>query len=122
MKSVWALQIDREALGDVLVLVLRGRLGAASADPLRDAVAGAVDGNGAPPAILVDLEGVDYMSGTGLVALDAAVRRIRAAGGRLALSGACDPVRLVLDFGGLLADVPIEPSRAAGLERLRRGR
>jgi hypothetical protein len=47
---------------------------------------------------------------------------MRAAGGELMLCAACDPVRLVLEFGGLLADVPLEPSRKAGLERLKGSR
>lgn len=119
MKSVWTLQIDRDVQGDVLILALRGRLGTASAGDLLDAVVQAINGDGGFRAILVDLEGVDYMSSAGLIALDAAARRILGAGGRLAVSGACDPVRLVLEFGELTKDVPIEPSRAAGLERLR---
>ena len=119
MKSVWTLQVERDVQGDVLILALRGRLGTASAGDLLDAVVRAVDGDGYR-AILVDLEGVDYMSSAGLIALDAAAGRIHGAGGRLAVSGVCDPVRLVLEFGGLTEDVPISPSRAAALERLRR--
>ena len=118
MKSVWTLQIERDVRGDVLILALRGRLGTASAGDLLEAIVQAVDGDGGFRAILVDLEGVDYMSSAGLIALDAAAGRMHAAGGRLAVSGACDPVRLVLEFGGLLADVPLESSRSAGLERL----
>jgi len=118
MKSVWTLQIDRDVQGEVLILALRGRLGTASAGDLLEAVVQAID-DGGFRAILVDLEGVDYMSSAGLIALDASAGRIHGAGGRLAVSGACDPVRLVLEFGELTKDVPIEPSRAAGLERLR---
>jgi len=115
MKSVWTLQIDRDVQENVLVLALRGRLGSASTGAL---LAG-IPPEGEYRAVLIDLEGVDYMSGAGLIALDAAAQRILEAGARLALSGACDPVRLVLEFGGLLSGVPIEPSRAAALERLR---
>jgi anti-anti-sigma factor len=118
MKSVWTLEIDRDVQEGVLVLGLRGRLGSASAGGLIDAVILGLD-NG-HRAILVDLEGVDYMSGAGLIAVDASAGRMRVAGGELVLCAACDPVRLVLEFGGLLADVPLEPSRNAGLERLKR--
>ena len=118
MKSVWRLDIGRERLGDVLVVTLGGRLGTASAGGLIDTLVQAVDGG--HRAIVLDLTGLDYMSSAGLIAIDAAAGRIRLAGGRLALCSACDPVRLVLEFGGVLADVPLEASRDAALDRLRR--
>lgn len=118
MKSVWRLEIGREVHDGVMVLALGGRLGTASSGHLRDAVIQAMDAGHL--AILVDLEGVDYMSGAGLLALDAAAGRLRAAGGRLALCSACDAVRVILEFGGLPADVPLEVSRQSGLQRLRR--
>jgi anti-anti-sigma factor len=120
MKSVWTLEIDRDVQEGVLVLGLRGRLGTASAGDLIEAVIlGLESGH---RSILVDLEAVDYMSGAGLIAVDASAGRMRAAGGELMLCAACDPVRLVLEFGGLLVDVPLEPSRKAGLERLKGSR
>ena len=122
MKSVWALEIGREAQEDVLVLTLRGRLGTESAGNLIDAVVGALDGGKGCRSVLVDLEGVDYMSSAGLMAVDAVAGRTRAAGGALVLCHACDPVRLVLEFGGLLGDVPLAATRAEGLDLLRRGR
>jgi anti-anti-sigma factor len=117
MKSVWTLEIERGVQGGILVLALRGRLGTASAGELIQAVLRAIDEG--HREILVDLEAVDYMSSAGLMAVDAVAGRIRTAGGRVALCAACDPVRLVLQFGGLLEDVPLERTRDAGLERLR---
>jgi anti-anti-sigma factor len=119
MKSVWQLEIERGVQDGVLVLTLSGRLGTASAGGLIDAVLQAVEAGHL--AILIDLAGVDYMSSPGLIAVDAAAGRMRVAGGRLALCGACDPVRLVLEFGGVLGDVPLEATRTEGLARLRRG-
>lgn len=117
MKSVWRLEIERDVQDGVLVLRLSGRLGTDSAGSLIEAVVGA-----GHPAILIDLAGVDYMSSAGLIAVDAAAGRIRLAGGDLVLCSACDAVRLVLEFGGILGDVPLEATREAGLERLRVGR
>lgn len=117
MKSVWTLEIERGVEGGILVLALRGRLGTAAAGDFIQAVLRAIDEG--HREILVDLDAVDYMSSAGLIAVDAVAGRMRAAGGRLALCAACDPVRLVLQFGGLLEDVPLEPTRDAGLGRLR---
>lgn len=117
MKSVWRLEITREIRGETLILALRGRLGASSAGDFIEAVVPAV--NEGHRTILVDLEQVDYMSSRGLMAVDALAGRVRLAGGNLVLCAACDPVRLVLEFGGVLADVPLEPSRESALERLR---
>ncbi|HET7694145.1 MAG TPA: STAS domain-containing protein [Vicinamibacterales bacterium] len=118
MKSVWRLEIDREIQDGVLVLRLGGRLGTASSGALIDAVIqGLAEGY---RAVMLDLQEIDYMSSAGLMAVDASAGRARSQGGALVLCAACDAVRLVLEFGGLLADVPLEPSRAAGLERLRR--
>ena len=117
MKSAWRLEITRENRGETLILAVRGRLGTSSAGDFIEAVVAAVEEG--HRAILVDLEGVDYMSSPGLMAVDAVAGRVRMAGGRLVLCNACDPVRLVLEFGGVLGDVPLEPSRESGLERLR---
>ena len=117
MKSVWRLEIERETRGETLILALHGRLGTGSAGALIDAVLPEVEQG--RRAILVDLQGIDYMSSAGLIAIDAVAGRIRVAGGELVLCNACDPVRLVLEFGGVLADIPLEPTRESGLERLR---
>jgi stage II sporulation protein AA (anti-sigma F factor antagonist) len=118
MKSVWTLEIERDVQDGVLVLTLSGRLGTASAGELITAGMAALDEG--HRAILIDLGGVDYMSSAGLIAVDALAGRIRGGAAHLVLCRACDPVRLVLEFGGVLGDVPLEPSRDAGLERLRR--
>lgn len=120
MKSVWTLEIGRDVQGEVLVLTLRGRLGTASAGDLIDAVLPAAEETGGYRGVLVDLAGVDYMSSAGLMAIDAAAGRMRLAGRHLVLCAACDAVRLVLEFGGVLGDVALEPTRDAGLKRLSR--
>ena len=100
-----------------MVLTVTGRLGVDTSGTLIEVLLEAMsDGN---RRILVDLHGVDYMSSAGLLALDAAAGRMHQAGGVLVLCAACEPVRLVLEMSGILTDLPLEPSRATGLERLR---
>jgi len=112
----WPLRIVEERRDGVLVLALAGRLGAASAASVAAAVARAV-GHG-HPRLVIDLEGVDYASSAGLHALTTAVEACARADGALALCGLADPVRIALDLGGVLHDLPIEPTRDRAIVRV----
>jgi anti-anti-sigma factor len=117
MNSAWQLNIGREIQEGVMVLTVTGRLGVDTSGMLIDALLEAM--RQGQRRILVDLHGVDYMSSAGLLALDAAAGRMHQTGGDLVLCAACEPVRLVLEMSGVLADLPLDSSRVAGLERLR---
>jgi anti-anti-sigma factor len=117
MNAAWQLNIGREIQEGVLVLTVAGRVGADTSGTLIEALLEAI--REGQRRILVDLHGVDYMSSAGLLALDAAAGCMHQAGGDLVLCAACEPVRLVLEMSGVLADLPLEPSRLAGVERLR---
>jgi anti-anti-sigma factor len=112
----WALHIVEERRDDVLVLTLAGRLSAASAVRLEAAVAEAA-GRG-DVRLVIDLTGVDYLSSAGLRALAEAAGLCAHGHGALALCGLVDAVRMAIDFGGLAAQVPIEPSRDLAIIRV----
>jgi anti-anti-sigma factor len=117
MHSSWKLRVSRAADAGMVVLSVAGRLGTAGAGALVEAVVQALaEGH---RSLLLDLEGVDYISSAGLVALDAIAGRAHADGGALVFCGVCEPVRLVLDLGGVLPDLAIEASREAAVARLR---
>jgi anti-anti-sigma factor len=118
MDATWRLKIDRAIDDNVLILSLAGRLGAESSPRLIEAVVAAVSAGNR--LILVDLREVDYLSSAGLLALNAAAGRASAAGGRLVLCEVVsETVRLVLRMAEMELDVPVEPSRADGLNALR---
>jgi len=101
----------------IIVLAVTGRLGTAGAGALVEEVAQALrDGH---RWLLLDLAGVDYISSAGLVALDAISGRLHGDGGALVFCGVCEPVKLVLELGGVLPDLTLEPTREAGVARLR---
>lgn len=116
MELKWPLRVAQERRDGVLVLVLTGRLGAASAARFDAAVADAVDRGDA--RLVLDLEGVDYVSSAGLNALAAAADLCARARGALAVCALTDPVRIALDLGGLLPDLAIEPSREQAIVRV----
>ena len=112
----WPLRIDEERHDGALVLVLAGRLGTASAAQFGAAVAEAVMRG--DRRLVIDLKGVDYVSSAGLKALATAASACAEARGSLALCGLAEPVRIALDLGGLLADLPVAPSRDDAIARV----
>ena len=117
MDDTWRLSIRQELEAGIVVLAVAGRIGSAASGQLMDALIRAA--NDGHRRILVDFAGVDYVSSAGLLAIDAAAGRLYGDGGALVLCAVCEPVRVVLDMAGILGDVPVEPTREAGLARLR---
>jgi anti-anti-sigma factor len=112
----WPLQISEERVDGVLLLVLTGRLSAASASGFGAAVAAALGrGN---VRLVVDLGGVDYVSSAGLRALAAAEDQCTRARGALSLCRVTEPVTIALDLGGLLSQLSIEPTREEAILRV----
>jgi anti-anti-sigma factor len=107
--AVWRLTIGNEHHDGVLVVAPAGRIAAASVGLLESAFAEAL-ARGTRQLVL-DLEGVDYISSAGLQAIDAFVGRLHAADGMLVVCGVADAVRLTFDLAGLLPRVTMESSR-----------
>ena len=60
--------------------------------------------------LVIDLAGLEYISSTGLSAFLSAAKKIRAAGGRMALAGMNSRIRLVFEMSGFLRLFPIFPN------------
>ena len=65
--------------------------------------------------LVVDLAGLDYISSTGLSAFLSAAKKVRAAGGSMALSGLNSRIRLVFEMSGFLRLFPIYANVDAAL-------
>ena len=95
------------------MLSLAGRLGKASASALADAVSAAVTHPN--NRVVIDFEGVDYLSSAGIGALR---EGFASAGGRrvlVVLSGLCEPVRRAMELGGLLNGLRVEDTRESAV-------
>ena len=112
----WPLELKAERSGDVQVLILAGRLGSHSARLLGDAISEAI---ARTPRIVVDFEGVDYISSAGLQVIRDAADRCARIGGALVLSTVAEPVRIALDLSLLLSRLCVEPSRDRAILRAR---
>lgn len=60
--------------------------------------------------LIIDLNGLEYISSTGLSAFLTAAKKIRAAGGRMALAGMNSRIRLVFEMSGFLRLFPVFPN------------
>lgn len=60
--------------------------------------------------LVLDLSELQYISSTGLSVFLSAAKRIRAAGGRMALAGLNSRIRLVFEMSGFLRLFPVFPT------------
>jgi anti-anti-sigma factor len=109
----WQFDLKKEQTDTAVILTLTGRLGQASVHRLREAV-----GAPEPVGVVVDLAGLDYISGPGLQTLGEAGRRAAAAGRPFILCGLEGSVRVAFDLAGLLSVLTVETSRERGLARI----
>jgi anti-anti-sigma factor len=68
--------------------------------------------------LVVDFEGVDYISSAGLVALEAVAVRVREAGGAMILSGIDGPIRTTFQLAALMDGFATEVSTDDAVRRL----
>lgn len=110
--GTWSLKATTHRVPGGVVIALRGRIGTVTATSLAAALASA---RAEAPRLVVDLEGVDYISGPGIAAL----REIASPeAGQAILCGLREPVRITLELAGLLESVSIQPTRAAAVQSL----
>lgn len=113
----WTLHVHRELREGVRILFVKGRIGVAASPRLADLLTEELSAG--HPGLVVDLDGVDYMSSAGVRVLQAAATQAAAAGTRLALCRLLDPVRIAFELAGVMAGFTIETSCDAAAARLR---
>jgi len=72
----------------------------------------------APPRIVLDFSGVEYISSAGLRVLLVAARRVQGTGGGLALCSMGDAVRQVFQLAGFLPLFTIRDTRDAAVAQI----
>ncbi len=114
-RRTWDLQTATERTGDVLILTASGRIGNEAAPILARALDATRQES---PRVIVDLDAVDYISGSGLTVLHDASQDAASAGGKMILCRLREPVRIAFELAGLLDDVAIAATRAGALEKM----
>jgi anti-anti-sigma factor len=100
--DAWFLTLSSEAHSDRIVWRAAGRLGAAGAAALLDTIK-ASPSTGLP--LVLDLEGVDYVSGAGVRAIETIAKAAQETGRSLELVNLTEPVRICLELAGPLSSV-----------------
>jgi anti-anti-sigma factor len=65
--------------------------------------------------LIVDLSNLEYISSTGLSASLSAAKKVKAAGGQMALTGLNSRIRLVFEMSGFLRLFPVFPTVEAAV-------
>ena len=115
-RRTWSLDTTTDRIPGGIVVTPRGRIGAGTAPAFAAALAAA---RAESASVVIDLQGVDYISGAGVVAL----RDFTGAadGERAILCGLREPVRVTLELAGLLDGLEVETTRANAMEKLGQG-
>ena len=113
------MDIHQERRGRVLVVAPAGRVDTTTTESLEQALKTAFDAG--ERQLVVDFEGVSYISSVGLRALLVAAKRMRELKGTLVLCALGDSVRQVLDLAGFLPLFTVEPTRDLAVTRCASG-
>jgi anti-anti-sigma factor len=111
-RRTWSLDTTTDRIPGGIVVTPRGRIGAGTAPAFAAALAAA---RAESASVVIDLQGVDYISGAGVTAL---LDLTAGAGSRAILCELREPVRVTLELAGLLDNVEVEATRADALEKL----
>lgn len=111
------MDLREDAVGDVTVLEVKGRIDSTTASTLGEKLTGALS---VPDKRLVlDLRQLEYISSAGFRVLLLAAKRAEEAGTRFVLCGLSGKVRQLFDLGGFLDLFAISASREDGIAAVR---
>ena len=108
------LDLNAEVEGEVLVLNPSGRIDGGNAKEYEESLFERIDSGHAN--ILMNCEGIDYISSAGLRILLMASRRAGKAAGKLVLCSVKDHVQDVFKFSGFAEIISIHDERSEALE------
>ncbi len=108
VKDSAAMEMTTTYHGDVPVLAFKGRLDAVSSMEVEPSVLGLIEQG--KKKLVLDLNGLEYVSSAGLRVLLLAAKRLLAVGGQLRTFGLTQPVRQVLQMTGLIPQLGVVDS------------
>lgn len=107
------LQFTQSSEGGVRIVGIAGRLDSNAIAQFEEKIA-AVDGS----RVVLDLAKLDYISSAGLRSVLGALKRLNAAGGKLALAAPIPAVTEVFEISGFITLVAVYPDRAQAVAAL----
>lgn len=100
-----------------VVIGLRGRVHGGNADTFEERLVGLIEGG--EHRLALDCTGFDYVSSAGVRAMIVVAKKLKDAGGKIALFGVNQNVRDVLDITGLLDIFPMYEDEDAAVKAVR---
>ena len=110
------MEIIKEEQNGVSILKLLGRLDSNTSTEFEEKILEII-GRGTK-SLVVDFEGLDYISSAGLRVLLKAAKEIRRGEGKIVLCSMNDYIKEVFEIAGFVSIFPIAPSMAGALEKL----
>jgi anti-anti-sigma factor len=110
------MEISKLEVDGKVVLGVRGRIDATTAELFKQALLGTVGDQ--PVRLVIDFAEVQFISSIGLRMLVVVAKRVVAVRGKLLFCGMNGPVRQVFDLAGFASVAPLLPSREAALASL----
>ncbi|MET0851485.1 MAG: anti-sigma factor antagonist [Candidatus Rokuibacteriota bacterium] len=107
------MELREDAVGDVTILEVHGRIDSGTAPALGERLTGMFAAPGR--RLLLDLSRLDYISSAGFRVLLLAGKRADGGGSHFALCGVSGKVRQLFDLGGFLDLFTISSSREEGI-------
>ncbi|MBC8400403.1 MAG: STAS domain-containing protein [Candidatus Marinimicrobia bacterium] len=107
------MKITSEKIGDVLVIVISGRLDANNSTEFQEQILPKIDAG--DNILALDFSQVDYISSAGLRVLLMAAKKINASTGKMALFALKDQIKEVFDIAGFTMIFQIFQSRDEAL-------
>ena len=110
------MDIRTERTGGALIAKAEGRIDGVNARDFEEALKAAISGN--DNAVVMDLEGLSYISSAGLRVILLIAKTLRKRGAEFMLCSLSDPIREVFEISGFDKIIPVHASRADALARI----
>ena len=110
------MEIKSDAVGEVTIVRISGNLNTQTTPEAQIRLEQIIE-NGAKK-ILIDFEGLDYISSSGLRLLFVAAKQLTSVSGRLRVCNLSSVVQEVFDISGFTTLIPVFDNQAAALEEI----
>ncbi|WP_249226463.1 anti-sigma F factor antagonist [Alicyclobacillus mengziensis] len=112
------MQIDKDVVGGVLVVRLRGELDHHAVEPLRDEIEQSLE-NTHYRGLVLSFQGIDFMDSSGLGLILGRYRTLSARSGKMALCEVNTNLRKIFELSGIFKVVPVYASEQAALKAIK---
>jgi len=102
------MDIAESRRGDIVILKLGGRLDSGTSNEFQERLLALIDGG--EKRLVIDLARIDYVSSAGLRAFLVGAKRLKGAGGKIALCSLKSNIKEVFDLSGFSSLFPAFPS------------